>query len=129
MEIAIKRIGYKTGTVGWLAAGLQAGTITLKEGEMKSNGHHGLWLKGQQGKPGEPFYSQFLAAYDEYNVGDQLTSARKYAPASDEPGLRESIWTDAAWETLMEIAADWCEMCNAEREEDQPVNIKIARVA
>lgn len=124
MQISIKRIGYKVGTVGWLAAGLQSGAITITEGTMQGNGNHGLWLKCASLK-----LSQFLAAFDEYGVGDELPSAATYAPADDLPGNRKPIFTDAAWDVLQQIAADWCEMCNAERETDTPVSIKAVRVA
>ena len=128
MEINIKRIGYKIGTVGWLAAGLQSGAITITESTLKSNGNHGLWLKATiDGKP----LSQYLAAYDRYGVGDELPGARTYETAAQcsGPDDREAIWTDAAWHTLMAIAGDWCEMCNAERDADTPIPLKVIRTA
>lgn len=116
--IKIKAIGYKAGTVGWLAAGLQNGTIELSEGTLKSNGNHGLWIKSGQ-------VSQLLAARDRYDVGDQLASARRYEHVDRED--RNSIWTDAAWGTLMQIAADWCEQCNAIRDAGEPETIAVVR--
>jgi hypothetical protein len=126
MEIKIKRIGYKVGTVGWLAAGLQDGSILITEGTLKSNGNHGLWLKVS----GNNSVSQFLASFDRFGVGDELHDAAQYQTADEcnDHADREAIWTDAAWDTLMAIAADWCEMCNSEREADKPATLKIVHV-
>ena len=124
MNITIKKIGYKVGTVGWLAAGLQSGAVAISEGTLRDNGHHGLWLETTiNDKP----FSQFLAAYDQYSVGDREPSLRDYRPVGDE--YRGTIWTNAAWTTLEAIAQDWCIACNEERAADEPRDMKAVRVA
>jgi hypothetical protein len=125
MEIKIKRIGYKVGTVGWLAAGLQDSSITIIEGTLKSNGNHGLWLKVSGNNP----VSQLIAAFDRFGIGDELRDAAQYQTVDEcrDHADREAIWTDAAWGTLMAIAGDWCEMCDADRDADKPATIKIVR--
>jgi len=110
MNITIKKIGYNIGTIGWLATGLQNGEITIAEGTMKSNGHHGLWLKAGT-------RSQFLAAQNQYNAShDEFIGASNYHCCDDQE--RDGIFTDACWAALMEIAQQWCQGLNAERAED-----------
>jgi hypothetical protein len=121
MEVTIKKIGYKTGTVGWLAAGLADHSVRIAEGRTKRGAHHGLWLHwGEQ-------QQEMLACHNQYG----LTLA-EYAEADaykrvDEQGGREAIFTDACWATLMQIADEWCAACNAERQADVSIPIKIIR--
>jgi len=124
MEISIKRIGYKIGTIGWLRNGLEDGSIRIDEGTLKSNGHHGLFLTSDPIK-------QFLAAYDQYNCGDRVLTAKRYEPAQPEERHRDTLLTDAAWEALMDIADQWCDQCNAERDNDcdAGMEIKIVRIS
>ena len=114
MEINIKKIGTTLGTIGWLKRGLESGDLFLEEGTLKSNGNHGLWLKSRDGS-----INQFMAAYNVYGLSysDGIPSALQYKPAvKREDGL--GIWTDAAWGVIREIAEDWCDQLNSEREND-----------
>lgn len=109
LNISIKSIGYNVGTIGYLKTGLQNGSLRLEEGKLKSNGNHGLWLKGEQ--------TQFLAAFNQYGLRpSDCAAAIRYDVADDQD--REATWTDAAWETLMEIAQKWCDEKNEAREND-----------
>jgi hypothetical protein len=114
MNIPIKSIGYNIGTIGWLAKGLESGTLKLEEGKLKSNGNHGLWLKGER--------EQFLAAFNRFGftTGDYNLDI-KYNIAGDYPNDRDPIWTNAAWDKLMEIAQKWCDEKNEIRESDKLV--------
>lgn len=124
MEIKIKKIGYKLGTVGWLAAGIADGSIKIHEGKSKNGGKHGLWIKYGEDK------SIILAIFNPYNL-----SSREYGDAYQyEVAPRNGdIWcigdeigcTDACWATIAEIAQAWIDHITAEREKDKKVNITI----
>ena len=74
MEIKIAKNGWNIGTIGWLADGLESGKLTLTEGNLKSNGNHGLWLQGPDG------LSQYLAAYNYYNLSNaEVRGVERYA--------------------------------------------------
>lgn len=118
MEIKVKKIGEKQGTVGWLAKGLGNGTLTLDEGYLKAGNHHGLWLKNGGN------LSQFLAAFNQY---DEEGGA--CYDVADNYEVRLPIWTDAAWESLLMIAQKWCDQCNEVIEKEEVPEIKIVRVS
>ena len=128
MQIIIKKIGYKNGTSGWLAAGLADGTLELSEGRLKSNGNHGLWIKSADGK-----ISACIAAINEYGMdlqdcihaGCQLAEMDRYKVVCD---TRPPVFTDAAWSAIEAIAQTWCDECNAERDADGCVRLEIKRV-
>ena len=121
MDIKIAKIGNAKGTIGWLAKGLDSGSLTLSEGAMQRNGNHGLWLKGPDG------LSQFLAAYNQYGLSPaEYDRANTYELAEEEDN---SIGcTAACWASLRKIAKSWCDECNAELGTEQPLDIKIVRV-
>ena len=121
MELKIKKIGVAKGTIGWLAKGLESGTLTIIEGTMKNSEHHGLWLKGPDG------LSQFLGGFNQYNLDPQDGNFQKYDKA-EEYSDRHGLWTDAAWKSLMQIAETWCDECNQLIEDEEPIEIKIIRV-
>lgn len=116
INIAIKSIGYNVGTIGYLRAGLETSSLRLEEGKLKSNGNHGLWLQGER--------TQFLAAFNRHDFttclnmyGNSIDNgASEYAIADFED--RNPIWTNAAWESLMEIAQKWCDERNECRVRD-----------
>lgn len=122
MDIKIAKIGYKVGTVGWLAAGLEDGSLILKEGKMRDGGHHALWLKG----PDE--LSQFLAAHNQWGATgtDNVPDWNRYAPEYE--SQFEGIFTDASKRALLNIAQHWCDQCNAERDADEDQSFTVARV-
>jgi len=118
MEINIVKKGHNVGTIGWLAKGLDDGSLALNEDTLKSNGHHGLWLDG-------PGLSQFLAAFNQLGLdGNDFVH---YAIACDLTD-RQTLWTNAAWGVLMDIAQQWCDQCNEAIENEDAVEIKINRV-
>ena len=122
MNIKIKRIGYHKGTVGWLAAGLQDGSLQIIEGRMKKSGNHGLWLKGPEQ------LRQFMAAHNRYNLSIlEYDKADRYEPCGDED--RGPFLTDACWQSLRQIAREWCDLCNAERDQDKPEAFHLSRIA
>jgi len=129
MEIRIKKTGVAQGTVGWLAAGLENGTIKIIESTLKDNGNHGLWLKVYtDGEESHESMSQFLAAYNQYGLKPgEYNNACTYEPCNASVD-RDYLWTDAAWQTLMSIAADWCEICNEAISSEYPINYDIKRV-
>lgn len=115
----IKAIGTARGTVGWLRSGLTDGSLSLQEGHLKSNGNHGLWLKGPDG------YSQFLAAYNQYGLSRMDGDWDKYMVCDDSD--RNGGLTDACWDTMMQIAKAWCTACTEALRNEEPLPIKIVR--
>jgi hypothetical protein len=136
MEIKIKKIGYKVGTVGWLATGIADGSIKIHEGISKEKGKHGLWLKwkkignavGTDEKNHEQ--SMVLSIFNPYDLSlVDFADAHRYelAPRNGD------IWclgdeigcTDACWETITEITQAWVDHITAERENDKKIKITI----
>lgn len=119
MEIKIKQIGWNKGTVGWLSKGLESGELKLTEGTAKSNGNHGLWLEGSD-------FKQLLAIYNYWNLSDyEVADSETYKTVTWEGEIQKPFWTDAAWTSLMDIAQQWCDICNAERANDKPISLGI----
>lgn len=119
MEITIKKIGKANGTVGWLAAGLAAGSLRLEEGHAKNGGNHGLWLKGES-------ISQCLAIFNQYDLTEaEYAEAMCYAPIEAEQ--RHLVCTPACWFALHAIAEQWCDTCNADAAAEPVPDIKIVR--
>lgn len=133
MEIKIKKIGYKVGTVGWFAKGIADGSIKIHESTSKTSGKHGLWMKygGQEGIDGKIHHqSMILAIFNPYDLSlVDFANAHRYEVAP----RNGDIWclgdeigcTDACWETITEIAQAWVDHVTAEREKDKKVNIII----
>lgn len=125
MEIRVKKIGYKVGTVGWLAAGIADGSIKIKEAISKSK-KHALYLEsGDQ--------SSCIAIYNPYDLANaELADSEEYK-AMDmdwngcDPGTCRCTFplTEACKETIHEIAEAWCAVKNSEREQDKKVKITI----
>jgi len=111
MEVKIKRIGNERGTSGWLAKGLENGDIEITEGRLKGSGNHALFIHY---KSEEKEFSEFLAGYDHLRIG----STEYTISDGEERQYENNIWTPAAYKTLLKIAQQWCDMCNAEREND-----------
>lgn len=124
MEIKIKRIGHAKGTIGWLAHGLETGDLYLVEGSLKSNGNHGLWLKSKT----DNNVSTFLAAFNQFGLTESECEGSNRYTLSD--NYYQGQWgSDAFWSTLQDIAQQWCDDCNAALEVDQPMELKIVRIA
>ncbi len=122
MQITIKKNGRMQGTIGWLAKKLEKGELFLEEGNLKSNGNHGLWLKDTTNN-----FAQFLAAFNQYGVKGHDCVDIKYDIANEYED-REQCWTDAAWKVLMEIAQEWCDEMNEIIDSEEEPSIKIVRV-
>lgn len=133
MEIKIKKIGHKVGTVGWLAAGILDGSIKISEGHTKSNIQngrefgmkHGLWMHwGEKDQ-------MCLALQNAYGLTpDECDDCYKYS-VIERNG--DPIWshgdmigcTDACWDVIIEIAEAWVAHTWEEREKDKKVKITI----
>ena len=120
MDITIKRNGYKKGSVGWLAAGLDSGELQLSEA-FTTTGHHALWLKGDES------FSQFLGAHNRYGLTlSEYSKADQYEPASEDD--RDPVLTEACWASIMDIAQQWCDQCNESRDNDiSEIAFSVAR--
>jgi hypothetical protein len=125
MEIRIKKIGYKVGTVGWLAAGIADGSIKIREAVSKS-AKHALYLEaGDQ--------SSCIAIYNPYDLANsELADSEEYKAldmdwsAADPGSCRCTLpLTEACKATIHEIAEAWCDVKNAERAQDKKVKITI----
>lgn len=125
MDIKIKKVGNAVGTVGWLAKGFADGSITLQEGKMKDSGYHGLWLKCNDAPS---HASTFLAGFNQFGLSEtELAGSNKYSISDGY--VNGGQWgTDAFWETLENIAQQWCDDCNAVLDEAEPLDIKVVRV-
>lgn len=107
--IQIPANGWKVGTCGWLASGLSDGTITISPGTSKS-GKGGLWIKTPAG-------SDCLAIFNQWDAND--SRYQKFVILNDESGFCSDVpLTEAARNYVEEIASDWCEAANSERDED-----------
>lgn len=131
MEIKIKKLGVTQGTVGWLAAGLENGSIRIIESTIKGNGNHGLWLKvysdGIDNASHESM-SQFLAAFNQFGLKPgEYRNACMYELCDDFVD-RDYLWTDAAWQTLMSLATNWCDLRNELISNEPPKEYGIKRV-
>jgi hypothetical protein len=110
INISIPNTGYKTGTCGWLAAGLANGSIKIQPGVTKT-GKGGLWIHfdGKQG---------CLAIFNQYNLtNDEFLGAESFH-IPDEDFAGAFPLTKAAEEYLRCAAQEWCDAANSEREND-----------
>ena len=131
MEIRIERKGKKQGTIGWLAKGLEDGSITIAEG-ITGTGKHGLWLKYPDAAGVK--HSQILAVRNPHN----LTPGDYYDCYAYEVALRNGSdgWsqgdlidcTDACWLTIRRIASDWIGQVEEDRDEEDSITVTIKRV-
>jgi hypothetical protein len=125
MEIKIKKIGYKVGTVGWFAAGIADGSIKIREAVSKSK-KHALYLEAEE-------KSWCIAIYNPYGCfNSELADSEEYKALDmdwngADPGTCDCSLplTEACKETIHEIAEAWCEVKNAERAQDKKVKITI----
>lgn len=121
MDIKIAKHGNAKGTIGWLAKGLENGTLAIIEGALQKNGNHGLWLKGPDG------LSQFLAAYNQYNLSPaEYERSNTYELTEIEDNTIGC--TEACWASLRTLAQAWCDECNAALADEQTLNIKFVRI-
>jgi photosystem II stability/assembly factor-like uncharacterized protein len=117
MEVRIAKRGWKQGTSGWLAEGLQEGSITIGEGTTTA-GKHGLFLRATEG-------TQTLAVFDPEDYDG------RYAPLTvAEEGLSEGMTsnklhlTPAVVVALHALAQDWCDQQNAARDNDEEIHLQ-----
>ena len=118
--LSIPNTGYKVGTCGWLAKGLQDGSIKIQPGTSKS-GKGGLWLYAD-GK------QDCLAIFNEFDMSDfGLSGQQKFMVVCQEFCSRFPL-TRAAEEYLISAAQEWCDQANELRENDRCKMPKIAIV-
>jgi len=124
MEITIKKIGNTWGTVGWLAKGLENGTIKISEGKRK-NGKHGLWLSEVKENKKD---SYFLAGFDVYDNDGYMGYPMKYE-LYDGNGEVDAlkIGTPACNRTLQSITEQWVEEMNETLEKEEEITVKLIR--
>lgn len=117
--ISIPNTGYTTGTCGWLAKGLQDGTIEIKPGTSKS-GKGGLWLwYGAKG--------HCLAIFNEYDLSDDVYPNAEQFAVIAEGFCGEIPLTPAAEQYLRAAAQEWCDVANESRDSDA-VNSDMPRL-
>lgn len=121
MELTIKKIGFNRGSIGWLAAGLADGSLIIKEGRKADNGNHALFFRDGNRE-------QMLACQNFFGLtpADYIAGSELYKPI-----LLEYLFYDftpASWRALMNIAQQWCESCNEDRNNEQDINFTIARI-
>ena len=123
MEIKIKKIGNGRGTIGWLAAGLENGTIKITEGKRK-NGKHGLWL--DEFADGKKTDSWFLAGLDPYDNDGYMGHPIQYESYYNPDG--QHCWTAACGRVIEDIAQQWIDEMNEAIEAEEEISVKIIRV-
>lgn len=125
IKVAIKRVGVRKGTVGWLKSSMEDGSLFLEEGHQSDNGFHGLWLKGEAL---EPRKSIFLAGFNQFGLSTgEYDKAASYEIADEHFTPRQ--FSTACWSSIMKIAQIWCNECNEEIENEQPISgVKVTRV-
>ena len=132
MEIKIKKIGYKVGTVGWLAKGIEDGSIKIVEGITKLDNKHGLWMKHSPKETnGKKVYeSMILAVFNPYDLSPRdFDGAHSFVIAPQEgdmwcPG-DDIGCTNACWDTITEITQAWIDHVTEERANDKKTKITI----
>lgn len=135
MEIKIKKIGYKVGTVGWFAAGINAGTIRVEEGISKSK-KHALYLKTEE----DGYKNHYcIAIFNPYDLSlAEWEQAEEYKPLKKDTITEDPMQlvcdlplTDACLDVIYDIASAWCDNRNAERDADkkQKVTVKFEEAA
>lgn len=124
MEIKIKKCGNTRGTIGWLARGLENGSLKITEGKRK-NGKHGLWLT-EHGPENKKTDEWFLAGLDPYDNDGYMGHPIRYESYGNPDGFH--CWTEACGRVLDSIVEQWIDEMNAAIEEEDPIEIKIIRV-
>jgi len=122
IKIAIPKIGFTKGTVGWLLKGLGDGSIKITEGTGKNNGKHGLWISYPD--QGSAKGSNCLAIRNQWDFRD----GKEYRITYIDPREEARIWTPAAQKALEQVARDWCDKCNVDLENEEVPTIKITRI-
>lgn len=129
MEVKIKRIGERKGSVGWLQKGLEEGSIYFEENFLIYNRCHGLWITGLD-KNGKEIFSQYLAGYNQRDSNKYDISYKVFQINScNTSGTEIDFVTPACRKTIMCIAQAWCkEMNDALEKEESDNNFTIKRV-
>jgi len=120
MEIKIKKIGTRKGTIGWFSQGLENGYIYFQEGHTK-DGKHGLWLCfcDAENEKKLPIY---IAGYNEEYT-------RKYAINLEFQNRTDMEFvTPTTIKTIQNIAKAWCDEMNLELEKEEERKVTIKRI-
>jgi hypothetical protein len=126
MDIKIKKIGNTWGTIGWLARGLENGTLTIKEGKRK-NGKHGLWLN--EARENGKIESYFLAGFDPYNNDGYMGHPMQYELYYGTGEMSAfDMGTPACSRTLKAIAKQWLNEMNETLEKEEEITVKLIRI-
>jgi hypothetical protein len=123
MEITIKKMGNTWGTVGWLAKGLENGTIKISEGKRK-NEKHGLWLSETKENKKD---SYFLAGFDAYDNEGYMGYPVQYELYNGDEVNVFKIGTPACNRTLQSIAEQWVAEMNENIEKEEEITVKLIR--
>lgn len=104
----IKKTNEIFGTVDWLAAGLEEGTLLFREDFVE---RHGLYFSG-------PENNDCIAAYNP-NSNDP---SQRYEILD---GWRDPRMTDACWDSIVRAAGRWVDARNAELEKEKTLEIEL----
>ena len=127
--IQIKSTFANKGTTDWLQIELQDKKLWFAE-DMTKDGKLGLFMLHKYGKSTK---TMLLATYNPLNMAkDDLENAESFVPlvisgSMSDPLSTENVFnlTPAAIRTVMDIARQWCEYKNAEREKDKELKIEV----
>ena len=135
MDIKIKKLGWNTGTCGWLAAQLastRAPRAWIEETTTNNGKKLALIIRYCDGAG--KITSMLIAIYNPYNLSDCDGAGQQeiYRPLRtdnnhcDLGSISDTIgFTPAARETLHTIASNWCEERNEERNEEKPLAVHV----
>lgn len=122
MEITIKNIGWKQGTIGWLKKNLESKSLVIKEYTTKKGD---LGLKMENGTK-----RMALAVYNPYDFDDHHNEGFepfKYNGDDWDPGSVNNVFllTEAAKNTMKNIAQAWCDKRNEDRSNENELNVQV----
>jgi len=126
MEIKIKSIGTKKGTVGWLKAGILSGAIYFREAATKKGNRPGLKIYTPEITDG-----MWVALKNPHNLSDSdlvsgydnialVTSDGGGWCGGDEIGC-----TDACWSAIKRVALAWKERIEAQESAEKEPRITV----
>ena len=126
MEIKIKAIGHRIGTIGWLKHGIESGEISFREAKTKKGSRPGLKMYTPELPEGmwialkNPFNfsgADLVAGWDEIEI---VTSDGGGWGRGDEIGC-----TAACWHAIKDIAKAYKAEMEAREEAEKDITIKV----
>mgnify|MGYP001563282128 CR=1 FL=1 len=122
INVEVKNLGHKVGTVGWLTQNIEK--VTFGE---TAGGKPAAWLKLKNGS------SHLLAIFDPWDVGETDPKFRAVEPvvrSSRGYGAEcDMTLTDAAWSVFKSIADQSTSMLNAILSESEELAPEVLLVA